>query len=77
MLAVAGAPLAAGPGVAWGRYLWLSRAFAPTQSNIWIIYPFLAYALMTAGRGGFVYGRKPVSGSKIKREIGRQSRAQR
>ena len=33
MLAVAGAPLAAGPGVAWGRYLWLSRAFAPTQSN--------------------------------------------
>jgi hypothetical protein len=45
--------------------------------NIWIIYPFLAYALITAGHGWLVYGRKPVSESEIKREIGRQARAQR
>ena len=45
--------------------------------NIWIIYPLLAYALITAGHGWFVYGRKPVSGSEIEREIERQARAQR
>jgi hypothetical protein len=39
--------------------------------------PLLAYALITAGHGWFVYGRKPVSGSEIEREIERQARAQR
>ena len=61
---------------------WPARGFSqrtgtPGVWNIWIIYPFLAYALMTAGHGWFVYGRKPVSGNKIKREIERQARAQR
>jgi hypothetical protein len=37
--------------------------------NIWIIYPFLAYALMTAGHGWLVYGRQPISGSGTEREI--------
>ena len=44
---------------------WPARGFSqcsgtPGVWNIWIIYPFLAYALMTAGHGWFVYGRKPV-----------------
>ena len=41
--------------------------------NVWIIYPFLAYALITAGHGWFVYGRKPIPESEIKREINRQT----
>jgi 2TM domain len=36
--------------------------------NIWIIYPFLAYALITAGHGWFVYARKPIPQSESKRE---------
>ena len=44
---------------------WPARGFSqrsgiPRVWNIWIIYPFLAYALITAGHGWFVYGRKPV-----------------
>ena len=47
--------------------------------NIWIIYPFLAYALMTAGHGWFVYGRKPISASQTERvrEINPQAGDQR
>ena len=41
----------------------------PGVWNIWIIYPFLAYALMTAGHGWLVYGRKPISESETEREI--------
>jgi hypothetical protein len=37
--------------------------------NVWIIYPFLAYALITAGHGWFVYRRKPIPASEIKHEI--------
>jgi hypothetical protein len=53
---------------------WPTRGFSrevgcPRVWNMWIIYPFLAYALMTAGHGWFVYGRKPIPGSRSKREI--------
>jgi hypothetical protein len=37
--------------------------------NVWIIYPFLAYALITAGHGWFVYGRKPIPESEIRRRL--------
>jgi len=61
---------------------WPTRGFSqrsgiPGVWNIWIIYPFLASALMTAGHGWFVYGRKPISGSEIKREINPQDDDQR
>jgi hypothetical protein len=53
---------------------WPTRGFSQTSGvprvwNMWIIYPFLAYALITAGHGWFVYGRKPIPDSEIKREI--------
>ena len=41
------------------------RSGIPGVWNMWIIYPFLAYALMTAGHGWFVYGRKPIPASEI------------
>jgi hypothetical protein len=44
------------------------RSGVPGVWNMWITYPFLAYALMTAGHGWFVYGRKPIPGSLSKRE---------
>jgi hypothetical protein len=61
---------------------WPTRGFSqrsgiPGVWNVWIIYPFLAYALITAGHGWFVYGRKPISGSEIKREINPQADDQR
>jgi hypothetical protein len=53
---------------------WPTRGFSqrpgiPGVWNMWIIYPFLAYALMTAGHGWFVYARKPIPCSEIEREI--------
>ena len=56
---------------------WPTRGFGQRSGdkawNIWIIYPFLAFVLMTAGHGWFVYGRKPVLESEIKREIDPQA----
>ncbi len=41
--------------------------------NFWIIYPLIAWVLLTAAHGWFVYGRKPISESEVKREIERQA----
>jgi 2TM domain len=41
--------------------------------NIWIIYPFIAWVLLTAASAWFVYGRRPISESQIQREIERQA----
>jgi 2TM domain len=41
--------------------------------NYWIIYPLGAWVLLTAAGAWFVYGRKPISESEIKREIERQA----
>jgi hypothetical protein len=49
------------------------RSGIPGVWNIWIIYPFVAYALITAGHGWFVYGRKPIPESEIKPGIDRQA----
>jgi hypothetical protein len=40
--------------------------------NIWIIYPAMAWAFLTAAFGLDVYLRKPISEAKIQREIERQ-----
>ena len=42
--------------------------------NIWIIYPAIAWAFLTAAFGLDVYLRKPISESQIKHEIERQTR---
>ena len=46
----------------------------PGEWNIWIIYPFIAWVLFTAGGLWDLYLRKPISETEIKREIERQSR---
>ena len=45
----------------------------PDVWNYWIIYPAIAWVLITAADAWFVYGHKPVSESEIQREIERQA----
>jgi len=42
--------------------------------NIWIIYPIIAWLLLTGAGAWFAFGRKPISEGEIKREMERQSR---
>ncbi len=44
----------------------------PNVWNIWIIYPLIAWVLLTVANAWFVYGRKPISESEIEHEIERQ-----
>ena len=46
----------------------------PGEWNIWIVYPFIAWVLFTAGGLWDLYLRKPISETEIEREIERQSR---
>jgi hypothetical protein len=41
--------------------------------NYWIIYPAIAWILLTAGDAMYDYGRKPITEADIKREIDRQA----
>jgi len=41
--------------------------------NYWIIYPAIAWVLLTAADAWWVFGRKPISENEIKREIERQA----
>ena len=57
---------------------WPTQGFSqssgiPNVWNIWIIYPAIAWAFLTAAFGLGVYLRKPISESQIKREIERQA----
>jgi hypothetical protein len=45
----------------------------PDVWNYWIIYPAIAWVLITVADAWFVYGHKPVSESEIQREIERQA----
>ena len=61
---------------------WPTHGFSQSSGihdvwNIWIIYPAIAWAFLTAALGLDVYLRKPISESKIQREIERQSRSSR
>jgi hypothetical protein len=47
----------------------------PNVWNYWIIYPFIAWVLLTAVGGLSVYLHKPISESEIRREVERQSGA--
>lgn len=46
---------------------------SPNVRNYWIIYPAIAWVLLTAGDAWRVFGRKPVSEAAIKREMDRQA----
>jgi len=57
---------------------WPTHGFSQSSGihdvwNIWIIYPIIAWAFLTAAHGWIVYGRKPISERDIKREMERQS----
>ena len=61
---------------------WPTQGFSqssgiPNVWNYWIIYPAIAWVFLTAAFGLDVYLRKPISESKIQREIERQARASR
>jgi hypothetical protein len=61
---------------------WPSQGFSQSSGihdvwNIWIIYPVIAWAFLTAAFGLDVYLRKPISESRIEREIERQARSAR
>ena len=45
----------------------------PNVWNYWIIYPLIAWVLLTAANAWRVFGRKPISEAEIKHEIGRQA----
>jgi 2TM domain len=40
--------------------------------NCWIIYPLIAWVLVTVAHGWSVYGNRPISEREIQREIERQ-----
>jgi len=57
---------------------WPANGFSQSSGihdvwNFWIIYPLVAWALLLAADGWFVYGHKPISESEIKREVERQA----
>ena len=59
---------------------WPTQGFSDSSSipnvwNNWIIYPAIAWALLTAGDAWWVFGRKPVSEAEIQREMKRQAGA--
>jgi hypothetical protein len=61
---------------------WPTQGFSQSSGvhnvwNIWIIYPAIAWAFLTAAFGLDVYLRKPISEGKIQREIERQARSPR
>ena len=59
---------------------WPTHGFSQSSSilnvwNYWIIYPAIAWALLTAADAWWVFGRKPISETAIRREIERQGGA--
>jgi 2TM domain len=59
---------------------WPTQGFSQSSGihdvwNIWIIYPAIAWAFLTAAYALNVYLRRPVTESQIKREMERQARS--
>jgi len=57
---------------------WPTKGFSqssgiPNVWNYWIIYPAIAWVLLTAGDAWWVFGRKPISEAEIKHEMQRQA----
>jgi len=57
---------------------WPTQGFSQSSGihdvwNFWIIYPAIAWVLITAGDAWRTYGRKPISESEIQREVDRQA----
>jgi 2TM domain len=57
---------------------WPTDGFSQSSSiphlwNTWIIYPLMAWVLAVAGHAWLVFGHRPISEEKIRREMKRQS----
>jgi len=57
---------------------WPTQGFSQSSGihdvwNIWIVYPAIAWAFLTAAYGLVIYLRKPISESQVKREMERQA----
>jgi H+/Cl- antiporter ClcA len=57
---------------------WPTNGFSQSSGihhvwNYWIIYPAIAWVLLTAGDAVHIYRRKPITEAEIKREIDRQA----
>ena len=57
---------------------WPTHGFSQSSGihdvwNFWIIYPAIAWVLITAGDAWRTFGRKPISESEIQREVDRQA----
>jgi hypothetical protein len=57
---------------------WPTHGFSQSSGihdvwNFWIIYPAIAWVLITAGDAWRTYGRKPIPESEIQREVDRQA----
>lgn len=57
---------------------WPTQGFSQSSGihdvwNIWIIYPAIAWVVLTVAHGWFVYMRRPISEHEIDREIERQA----
>jgi 2TM domain len=48
----------------------------PDVWNYWIIYPAIVWVMLTSGDAWWVFGRRPISESQIKREMNRQADVQ-
>lgn len=49
------------------------RAQVARQEAIWIIYPAIAWVVLTATHAWFVYMRRPIPEREIEREMERQA----
>lgn len=57
---------------------WPTKGFSQSSGiphvwNYWIIYPLIAWVLLTAANAWGVFGRKPISEAEIKHEMERQA----
>jgi 2TM domain len=57
---------------------WPTQGFSQSSGihdvwNFWIIYPAIAWVLLTAGDAWWTFGRKPISESEIQREVDREA----
>jgi hypothetical protein len=57
----------------WPAHGFSQSSGIPGVWNYWIVYPLGAWLLAVAAHTWAVFGNKPISESKIKREIERQS----
>ena len=72
ILAVVWATTEYGNAGGWPTQGFSQSSGIPNEWNYWIIYPFLAWVLLTAAGAWFAYRRRQVSEDDIKREIERQ-----